>query len=116
MLRKSHEKKTELMPGPFDGGGAIFVRSILNGPDETYQKARLFAHTTVYPNSAIVYHIHEGESETYYIVSGHGKFNDNGTIKEVGPGDVLFTGAGEGHGLETIGDEPINLVAVVFYQ
>ena len=40
MLRKSHEKKTELMPGPFDGGGAIFVRSILNGPDETYQKAR----------------------------------------------------------------------------
>ena len=101
MLRKSHEKKTELMPGPFDGGGAIFVRSILNGPDETYQKARLFAHTTVYPNSAIGY---------------HGKFNDNGTIKEVGPGDVLFTGAGEGHGLETIGDEPINLVAVVFYQ
>lgn len=29
MLRKSHEKKTELMPGPFEGGGVIFVRSIL---------------------------------------------------------------------------------------
>lgn len=116
MLRKRDEKKAELMPGPFDGGGVIYVRNILNGPEETYQKARLFAHTTVYPDSAIGYHVHRGESETYYILSGRGRFNDNGTVKQVGPGDVLFTGAGEGHGLETVGDEPIELVAVVFYQ
>lgn len=44
----------------------------------------------------IGYHVHDGESETYYILSGRGIFNDNGTVVEVGPGDVTFTGDGEG--------------------
>ena len=115
MLRKSHEKKTELMPGPFDGGGAIFVRSILNGPDETYQKARLFAHTTVYPESRIGLHMHKGDSETYYILSGTGRYNDNGSIVDVHPGDVHFCEDGESHSIEAT-NEPIEMIVLILYH
>lgn len=116
MVRKSDEKITQRKPAPFDGVGEIMVRSLLNGPEELYEKGRVFAHTTVYPGSAIGYHVHTDESETYYILSGTGKFNDNGLEKRVSAGDVTFTGAGEGHGLEAIGDQPVELIALILYR
>ena len=116
MVRRSNEKHSERKPAPFGGKNEITVRSLLNGPEELYQKGRVFAHTTVYPGSAIGYHVHDGESETYYILSGRGIFNDNGTVVEVGPGDVTFTGDGEGHSIEATGDEPIEMTALILYR
>ena len=116
MVRKSEEKHTERKPAPFGGTGEITVRSLLNGPEELYEKGRVFAHTTVYPGSALGYHVHKNESETYYILSGSGLFNDNGTVVPVGPGDVTFTGAGEGHSIEATGPDPIEMIALILYQ
>lgn len=116
MVRTSTKIFSERKPAPFGGKNEITVRSLLNGPEEMYQKGRVFAHTTVYPGSAIGYHVHENESETYYILSGKGIFNDNGKLVEVHAGDVTFTGAGEGHGIEAIGDEPIEMIALILYQ
>ena len=82
MIRRSKEKISVRKPAPFDGVGEITVRSLLNGPEEMSQKGRVFGHTTVYPGSEIGYHIHNGDSETYYILSGKGRYNDNGTIVE----------------------------------
>ena len=79
MIRRSKEKISVRKPAPFDGVGEITVRSLLNGPEEMSQKGRVFGHTTVYPGSEIGYHIHNGDSETYYILSGKGRYNDNGT-------------------------------------
>lgn len=84
MIRRSKEKISVRKPAPFDGVGEITVRSLLNGPEEMSQKGRVFGHTTVYPGSEIGYHIHNGDSETYYILSGKGRYNDNGTIVEIG--------------------------------
>ena len=42
------------------------------------------------------FHVHQNEGEAYYILSGTGEFNDNGTIVTVAAGDVTFTGAGKG--------------------
>lgn len=116
MVRKSNKKIEERKPAPFEGKGEILVRNLLNGPDEMYKSGRVFAHTTVFPGSAIGYHIHKGESETYYILSGKGLFNDNGTLVEVEAGDVTFTGNGEGHGIEATGDEPIEMIALIIYD
>ncbi|GLB32707.1 hypothetical protein LAD12857_46300 [Lacrimispora amygdalina] len=113
MIRKRDEKIYHKKKSPFEGEGEILVRSLLNGPDEMYQAGRVFAHTTVYPGSSIGYHIHEKESETYYILSGVAKYNDNGTIKIVTAGDVTFTGVGEGHGIEAVGNEPVELIALI---
>lgn len=81
-----------------------------------YGKGRVFCHTTVHPGAGIGYHIHNGESETYYILKGSGSFNDNGKITMVGPGDVLFTGDGEGHGIEASQGEPIEMIALILYR
>ncbi|WP_028975488.1 cupin domain-containing protein [Spirochaeta cellobiosiphila] len=116
MVRTEEELQKEQKPAPFEGKGEILVRSLLNGPDEMYKTGRVFAHTTVYPGSGIGYHVHNKESETYYILSGEGKFNDNGVIKTVKAGDVTFTGAGEGHGIEALGDTPIEMIALILYD
>ena len=49
-------------------------------------------------------------------MSGHGRYNDNGTIVEIGPGDVTYCAPGEGHGLECIGDEPVEMIALILYE
>ena len=116
MIRKSIEKETVRKPAPFQGTGEISVRSLLNGPDEMSRTGRVFGHTTVYPGSEIGYHVHTGDSETYYILSGTGRYNDNGTMVSVAPGDVTYCAPGEGHGLACAGDEPIEMIALILYE
>ena len=64
----------------------------------------------------IGYHIHNGDSETYYILSGKGRYNDNGTIVEIGPGDVAYCAPGEGHGLAYHDEKPVEMIALILYQ
>lgn len=114
MVRTQSELVKTTKPAPFNGTGEICVRDLLNGPEEMYGKGRVFAHTTVYPGSAIGYHIHDNESETYYILKGTAKYNDNGRECILHPGDVTFTGTGEGHGIEAI-KEPVEMIALILY-
>lgn len=116
MIREKEAISKEQKPGPFGGTGEILVRSLLNGTEEMYENGRVFGHTTVYPGSSIGYHVHEKESETYYILSGTAKFNDNGTIRMIKAGDVTFTGSGEGHGIEVIGEEPVEMIALILFD
>lgn len=116
MVRKCNEKTIENKPAPFNGNGQITVRSLLNGMPEMYDKGRIFAHTTVYPDSEIGYHVHEKESETYYILSGTAELNDNGTTVLLQKGDVAFTGAGEGHGIRCVGTTPVEMIALILFQ
>lgn len=63
-----------------------------------------------------VYHVHDKESETFYILSGRGLFNDNGVTAEVGAGDVTYTGPGEGHSIEALGDTAIEMIALILHE
>ena len=74
MIRRSDDKISIRKPSPFNGVGEITVRSLLNGPEEMENKGRVFGHTTVYPGSKIGLHTHKGDAETYYILSGSGKY------------------------------------------
>lgn len=115
MIRRSEEKECIGKPAPFEGTGEITVRSLLNGPEEMYEKGRVFAHTTVHPGSRIGLHQHVGDAETYYILSGHGKYVDNNQVVEVHPGDVCFCGDGESHSIEA-GEEAIEMIALILYH
>lgn len=116
MIRRSAERQIERKPAPFNGTGEIQVANILNGPEEMMGKGRVFVQTTVFPGTAIGYHIHQGDAEIYYILSGKGNYNDNGSIMEVGPGDITYCAPGEGHGMECVGTEPIQMIALILYQ
>lgn len=116
MIRRKPEVQVEDHRNKFGGAGFITVRSLLTGAEEMYGKGRCFAHTTVQPGSEIGYHVHDGESETYYFLSGIAEFNDNGVVKHVGAGDVTLTPDGAGHGVKNIGNEPVELIALILYK
>ncbi len=74
---------------------------------------KMFAHVTLPVGKSIDFHIHKGESETYYILSGKGLYNDNGESKIVTPGCVTLTPSGAGHSLKNIGDSDLEFIVLI---
>ena len=63
---------------------------------------------TIEPGCTLGYHEHHGESETYYILTGEGMYN-NGTKRPRTAGVVTFTPDGRGHALDNIGCKVLSL-------
>ncbi len=80
------------------------LTSLIAGPEELNGKGRLFSHIRLNPGSSIGYHVHEGDTELFYFLSGTGVYCDNGTDVKVGPGDVAICEAGHGHGVVNTGE------------
>jgi mannose-6-phosphate isomerase-like protein (cupin superfamily) len=97
------------------GEGVAVVESLLT-PDELYKKGRLFAKITLQPGSSIGYHVHEGEMEAFYIISGEAEFLDEGKTVIISPGDATLTRSGEGHSIKSIGDKALELIALILYK
>ena len=104
--------KVEQMAG---GKGHVIIEHLL-GEKELDGKCGLYAKVTIEPNCTLGFHEHHGETETYYILSGKGLYNDNGTEVEIGAGDVTYCAPGEGHGLKCLGNEPVEMIALILYE
>lgn len=76
-------------------------------------KLRTFALAQLKSGEEVEFHVHEGECESYYIISGKGLYNDNGEEIEVLPGTVTFTPSGSGHGIKNIGSEMLEFIALI---
>ena len=59
------------------------------------------------------FHEHHGETETYYILSGEGSYNDGEKSFPVKTGDVTFCPDGSGHALDNIGDTDLVFMALI---
>jgi len=79
-------------------------------------RVRLFSLIQVKPGEEVEYHMHVGESETFFILSGQGIYNDNGNKVEVTPGMVTLTPSGEGHSIKNTGDEMLVFVAMIVVE
>ena len=115
MVRRNGERRLETKK-MFDGDGQVILAHILNGAEEMYGKGRVFSIATLKPGCEIGWHVHHGDGETYYILKGRGEYNDNGTLVEVGPGDLTFTAPEEGHSIKCIGDEPLEYMALILFE
>lgn len=104
--------QTNIIKNASGGIGEIKIEHIL-GEKELNGKCGLYAKVTIEPGSTLGFHEHHGESETYYILSGEGEYDDNGTKKAVKSGDITFTPNGSGHGLKPTGNEPIVFMALI---
>ena len=80
---------------------------------EMYDHARLFSIVTLKPGCSIGYHIHEQETEYYYILSGEAVVSDNGTEVTMLPGDLMSTGNGDGHSIENRSDKDMAFLALI---
>lgn len=79
-------------------------------------RVRLFSLIQVKPGEEVEYHMHVGESETFFILSGKGVYNDNGNKVDVVPGMVTFTPSGEGHAIKNTGDEMLTFIALIVVE
>ena len=78
------------------GKGHVIIKDILEG-DELKGKCGLYAQVTIEKGCSLGYHEHHGETETYYILSGEGEYDDNGVKRPVKAGDITITPDGKGH-------------------
>ena len=115
MVRKGNERSIDRFERRHGGDGYIITRKLINSDDELNGKGRLFSHITIAPHSGIGFHVHENETEIYYVMSGKGEYNDNGTIIPIEAGDVTFNPKGTGHAIHNPNDEPLEIVALILY-
>lgn len=98
-----------------DGNGEADLINLLE-PEEMHGAGRLFCITKMKPGVSSGPHTHLGDFEIYYILRGKARVNDNGSLCELGPGDVHQCCDGDFHAIEAIGDEELEYLAVIIYS
>ena len=95
------------------GKGEITITHLL-GEKELDGKCGMFAKVTIPPKCSIGVHPHNGNTETYHILSGTALYNDNGTERQIGAGTTTFCPDGEIHGIENSSDtEDLVFIALI---
>lgn len=95
-----------------EGNVKMFL-SDLKDFDGLSDKVGLYAMVRLLPGEEVEFHVHTGETEIYYILSGKALYDDNGEKTELDAGDVTFTPDGSGHGIKNIGQETLRFMALV---
>ena len=112
MVHHSADMPLEERPRMRGGEGTIALQAALT-PEDYAAPVRLFSRITVPVGGSIGYHIHEQEEEFYYVLSGQGEMDDNGTPVAIEAGDATVTRDHEGHGVVNTGSTPLELLAVI---
>ena len=94
------------------GKGEISIMHLLT-PKEMLGQCEMFAKVVIPPGASIGAHYHYGNSETYHILQGKAKYNDNDKFYEIGVGETTFCGDGGMHGIESVGDEDLIFIAII---
>ena len=95
-----------------EGKEKLFL-SDLSDFERKNEKLKMFSLAELLPGEEVEFHVHTGESESYYIISGKGLYNDNGEKSEVLPGTVTYTPSGSGHGIKNTGGEILSFIALI---
>lgn len=114
MLKQSSDLSVTLEPNLKGGKGTVRIINILEKA-ELKGKGRLFGVSIIPVGGSIGRHTHDGDFETYYILKGRARVNDNGAMAELGPGDMTQCADGQFHSIENIGDVDLEYLAVILY-
>ena len=106
MIRKSGEHRV------FARGEGVEIK-IIAEPAEVYDMGRLYAHITFAPGASIEYHAHEAEMESYYMIKGSLKVDDNGKTTYLEEGDTMITPHTQGHAVHNEKSEPAEMIALI---
>lgn len=82
-------------------------------PEIMHGKSRLLAHVALRSGAQVSSHRHEGEFEVFYVLSGCGEVDDNGTAFPVRAGDVIFTDDGQSHAIRNTGKADLEYLALI---
>ena len=104
--------RKEIRSGMRGGNGDVTLIHMLE-KEEMAGKARLAARMLIPVGGSIGKHVHDPDAEIYMIVSGFAEVDDNGTIQNLGAGDIVFTGSGEFHSVSNTGKEILEIIGIV---
>ena len=102
MIRRSGEYRTEQREEMRGGKGTV-----------TIEHTRMCAKLTIPPGGSIGFHPHDAEEEIFVVIRGTAEADDNGEVVQLGVGDTLLTGNGDGHAIRCTSGEPLELLAVI---
>lgn len=111
MYKRLEQLKTDIKLNN-EGKEKMFLTH-LAGFEESNPKIKLFSFVRLKPGEGVDYHIHYGESETYFILSGKGVYNDNGNKTDITSGMVTLTPSGKGHSIKNTGEEMLVFIALI---
>lgn len=114
MIIKANECKIDERKNMKGGDGTVYVVDFAS-QEELNNKCRSFGKIHLDPGCSIGYHVHEGESELFYILNGTAVYNDNGTEYEISAGDTAIVTSGNGHCIANRSDEPCDLIKLIVY-
>lgn len=98
---------------PCGGKGRMKLEKIL-APAELRDRCGLYARVTLPPGAVLGYHEHHGNAESYFILSGSGEYEGDGSRRTVKAGDTTWTPDGSGHGLSNEnGTEDLVFMALI---
>lgn len=111
MVRKTIKRVAEGVRG---GEGTVEFYDIVTA-EELNGHGSLYAQVVIKPHSSIGFHVHETNTEPYFILQGKGVFVDSDESRtEVGPGDVCVIEVGQGHAMENNTDEDLVMMALIY--
>ncbi len=110
-MKLSYPTMEEQCLAAFKGGEKAFNVKMFSDEKNKIMHGRLV------PGASIGYHVHQGNCEIIYILSGSGKaLFDQKTTESLNPGDCLYCPEGHGHDLVNDGTEDLVFFAVVPVQ
>lgn len=112
MIIRSEEMSNEVRSRMRGGDGEVLATTLFE-QGLCNPKIKLFKLLTLEQGSNIGYHVHENEQEMFYVLSGKGEYNDNGTQTVLNAGDSCITKSGEGHGVGNTQKVPLKLLALI---
>lgn len=116
MIKRGHELKVDVHEKFVGGKGTLTNTNFLDKVDAS-GKGRLFAKSMLTPGSSIGYHKHDGDFETYYILSGKALVTeDDGSQHTLEAGDVMYTPNGSSHSIENCGDMNLEYIAIILFD
>jgi mannose-6-phosphate isomerase-like protein (cupin superfamily) len=77
------------------------------------KKLRLCSEITLKSGESIGEHLHEGEAEIYYCLSGVGTVLDMGKEVKIYPGDSAVTNLDDPHYIKNEGSEDLKILATI---
>lgn len=108
----TYERNMEHYKERCGGKGTMHIERLLP-PELLREHVAMYAKVTIDVASSLGWHVHSGDNECYYILSGKARYNDNGSEVELRVGACTFTKDGQGHAIENIGNEPLVFMAMI---
>jgi len=112
MIRRANTYSSETRTEMRGGTGDVLIEHFWK-KDELRGKTRLCAKLTLAPGTSIGLHDHVDEEEVFIVLRGQARILDGDETTIVNVGDTILTGDGAGHAVESVGTEPLEMVALI---